>query len=223
MVQAIFNLISHSFFTGLAIIGTGTVIHKIGSFIQKYENEKEDSYRKAFDDLMIHSIEEFNFCIDSLKKIVKSGTKGSFLLADLVSGSKIIQKDKNGKIIISDKSKLYNNYEDTIEQLNGKVKEYQEELEKIKKMKDMEKKRRINMTIRKKYEDDENSTILTNENDDDNSDDNSIKKQNNKLLEKKIKRDFAIPSSDQENDENENEKEDSENESDEEFIIQEKK
>ncbi len=207
MVQAVLNIISNSFFTGLAILGTGTLINKIGKFINKYEEEKDDAYRKAFDDLMIHSVEEFNFCIDSLKKIIKSGGRGSYLLMDVMMGNKVVQKDKNGKIIISDKSKLYNNYQDTISELNEKVKGYQEELERIKKIKEDQKNKKIQMNIKKKYNDsdDENSTIKTNLSDGEN---------NSNSLDKKLKRDFAIQSSDNEDDEN--------NESDEEFIIQQK-
>ncbi len=220
MVQAIFNLVSHTFFTGLAIVGAGTLIHKAGSFIKKYETEKEDSYRKAFDELMINSVEEFNFCIDSLKKIVKSGTKGTLLLTDIISGNKVIQKDKNGKIIISDKSKLYNNYENTIDELNEKVKEYQIELEKIKKLKEEQKKKKITMKIKKKYEDD------------DDNDSSSIKSNfesiDKKIIGKKIKQEFTVESSDQEEQDNENKSSDDEDnqnsdeESDEEFIIQQK-
>jgi hypothetical protein len=33
MVQAVLNIISNSFFTGLAILGTGTLINKIGNSI----------------------------------------------------------------------------------------------------------------------------------------------------------------------------------------------
>ncbi len=205
MVQAVLNLITHTFFTGLAIIGTGTVIHKIGTFIKKYESENEDAYRKAFDNLMINSVEEFNFCIDSLKIIVKSGTKGSYLLTDLFMGNKVIQKDKNGKIIISDKSKLYNNYENTIKELNDKVKVYQEELNKINKLKENQKNKKIHMSIKKKYEDDD-STVATNDNSDSDED-----------LSKKLKKDFSIQSSDQENEEEEDD------DSDEELIIQQKK
>ncbi len=202
MVQAVINIISNSFFTGLAIIGTGTLINKIGSFINKYESEKEDAYKKAFDDLMIHSVEEFNFCIDSLKKIIKSGGRGTYLMMDVMMGNKVVQKDKNGKIIISDKSKLYNNYQDTISELNEKVKEYQEELQRIKKIKENKK---IQMNIKKKYDDEDNSTINTYESDDENT----------VSLNKKLKNDFAIQSSDNEEDEENNE-------SDEEFIIQKK-
>ncbi len=202
MVQAIINLVSHTFLSGLAVVGAGTIVYKIGKFIEKYESEDEDSYKKAFDHLMVNSVEEFNFTIDSLKTIVKSSTKATFLLSDIVTGNKVIQKDKQGKIIISEKSKLYNKYEDTISELNDKVKEYQKELERVKKAQELSKNKNIKMNIKTKYsdnDDNDNKFNFTTSDDDNDNDEN----RESSIIE--------------ENDENE------ENDSDEEFVMEENK
>lgn len=166
MVQAIINLISHTFMSGLAVVGASTIIYKIGKFIEKYEDEDDEPYKKAFDNLMVNSVEEFNFCIDSIKTIVKSSTKATFLLTDIVTGNKVIQKDKHGKIIISEKSKLYNKYEDTISELNDKVKEYQQELDRVKKVQELTKNKKNNEQNNK------NKFNYTASDDDNDSDDN---------------------------------------------------
>ncbi len=154
-MSAIFNVVSSSIFTGLAIIGAGTFINKVGIFIKTYEEEPKDSYKKAFDKTMIQSVEEINFCIDSMKKIATTTTKSTGLVSEIMLGSKVIQKDKNGKIIISDKSKLHNQYEDTISELNMKVKKYQEELKKVKQNKQKEKENKYNGTYSDKEEDED--------------------------------------------------------------------
>ena len=134
-MSAIYNIITNSFFTSLAIIGTGTIIAKMGIFLKTYEEEKEDAYRKAFDKTMMQTMDEVSFCIDSVKKIATTTTKASSLASEIAMGSKIIQKDKHGKIIIQERGKADHQYKETIEDLNRKVKKYQEELEKMKKSK----------------------------------------------------------------------------------------
>lgn len=141
-MSAIFNIVTSSFFTSMAILGAGTFINKVGIFMKTYEEEKGDSYKKAFDKTMILTIEELNFCIDSMKRIVSSTGKAGYLLSDIMMGNKVVQKDKSGKILITEKSKLYNQYEDTISDLSSKVKQYQEELEKMKKISRVSKKKR---------------------------------------------------------------------------------
>ncbi len=134
-MSAIYNIITNSFFTSLAIIGAGTIITKMGVFLKTYEEEKEDAYRKAFDKTMTQTVDEVSFCIDSVKKIATTTTKASSLASEIAMGSKVVQKDKSGKIIIQDRGKVDHQYKDTIEDLNRKVKKYQEELEKMKKTK----------------------------------------------------------------------------------------
>jgi hypothetical protein len=168
MVNAIFQLVSNSIYTSLAILGTGTLIAKVGVFLKTYEEEKQDSYKKAFDKTMISSIEELNFCIDSFKKIITTSSRAGYLLTDIAFGNKIIQKDKSGKLYIAEKSKMYSQYEGTIQDLNTKVKKYQEELERIKreKMNEMKNKKKM------KYESDE-------EKNDETTDDENIQKRFN--------------------------------------------
>jgi hypothetical protein len=96
------------------------------------EEEKKDAYKKAFDKFMIETIDEINFSIDSLKLISKHTLKNSKLLFDLASGNKCIKKDKEGNIIVSDKSKLTEEYKEKIEHLYTKLKKYQNEVKKYK-------------------------------------------------------------------------------------------
>jgi hypothetical protein len=159
MVNAIFQLVSNSIYTSLAILGTGALISKVGVFLKTYEEEKHDSYKKAFDKTIISSIEELNFCIDSLKKIVTTSSRAGYLLTDLAFGNKVVQKDKSGRLFIAEKSKMYSQYEGTIQNLHTKVKQYQDELEKIKKEKMNEMKNKKKM----KYESDEEKNDETSE------------------------------------------------------------
>ncbi len=153
-MSAVLNILSNSLMTTFALIGAGTLINKVGVFLKTYEDEKQDSYKRAFDKTVVTSMEDINFCVDSVKRIMGSTTKAGSLVSEIMLGSKVIQKDKTGRIYISDKSKVYNQYEDTISQLNMKVQKYQEELEKMKKVQGLTKKN-IDMKIKKKYEDDE--------------------------------------------------------------------
>ncbi len=144
-MSAIYNIVANSFFTSLAIIGAGTIINKMGIFIKTYEEEKEDAYRKAFDKTMVQTADEINFCMESVKKIATTSTKASSLMSEIAIGSKVIEKDKSGKLIIKERGKVENDYKDTIEDLNKKVKKYQDELEKMKRHKKQE-------VDKKKYE-----------------------------------------------------------------------
>lgn len=147
-MSAIYNIVANSFFTSLAIVGAGTIIAKMGVFLKTYEEEKEDAYRKAFDKTMTQTVDEVSFCIDSVKKIATTTTKASSLASEIAMGTKIIQKDKNGKIIIQDRGKVDHQYKNTIDDLNQKVKKYQEELEKMKKSKETT----TNSSKKKSYE-----------------------------------------------------------------------
>jgi hypothetical protein len=183
MVQAIFNIMSSSIITGLLCVGAGTMIHKIGSILKTVEEEPKDGYKKAFDKTMIQTVEEFNFCIDSVKLILKTTTKSGLLLTDIVTGNKVVQKDKDGKLFIRERSKLYGQYENTIEELSSKVKQYQEELEKMKKIQELQKKK--NITMKKK------SYIVENEESDESEEEST---------EERIKKDFHLQEEDEDSD-----------------------
>ncbi len=180
MVQAIFNIMSSSLITGLICVGAGTMIHKIGSILKTVEEEPKDGYKKAFDKTMIQTVEEFNFCIDSVKLILKTTTKSGLLLTDIVTGNKVVQKDKDGKLFIRERSKLYGQYENTIEELSSKVKQYQEELEKMKKIQELQKKK--NITMKKK-------SYINEQEESDESEEEST--------EERIKKDFHLEEEDE--------------------------
>ena len=135
MVQAIFDIVSNSFFSTLAVVGASTIIYKIGNFLKTLEEEPEDSYKKAFDKTMVNSMEEINFCFDSVKRIAGTTSKATSIISEIALGSKIVQKDRNGKIIITDKSKLQSQYENTISELHSKLEKYKHKLDKKKRMK----------------------------------------------------------------------------------------
>jgi hypothetical protein len=135
-MSAIYNIVTNSFFTSLAIIGAGTIVAKVGVFLKTYEEEKEDAYKKAFDKTMSQTVDEVSFCIESVKKIATTTTKASSLASELAMGTKIVEKDKSGKLIVKEKGKM----EETIDDLNKKVKKYQEELEAMKRTKSTKKK-----------------------------------------------------------------------------------
>jgi hypothetical protein len=134
-MYAILNLVTNTIMTGFAVIGVGTVIIKVGNFFKVIEENKEDSFKKGFDKIMLESIEEMNTCVESISIITNNFNKIFFTLYDIVVGNKYIKKDKNGKIIICTKTKLYSGFKNKIEELNSKVKKYQNELNKIKKNK----------------------------------------------------------------------------------------
>jgi hypothetical protein len=148
-MYAILNLVTNTIMTGFAVIGIGTVIIKVGNFFKIIEENTEDSFKKGFDKIMLESIEEMNTCVESISIITNNFNKIFFTLYDIVVGNKYIKKDKNGKIIICTKTKLYSGFKNKIEELNSKVKKYQNELNKIKKNKDNDK--------NKKKDDDDDS------------------------------------------------------------------
>ena len=103
MIYGFLSLVTTTSIFAFGIIGTITVINKTGHFLKNMEEEK---YKKAFDKFMIETIDEINFSVDSLKLITKYTLKNTKLLFDLASGNKCIKKDKDGNIIVSEKSKL---------------------------------------------------------------------------------------------------------------------
>jgi hypothetical protein len=132
MIYGFLSLLTTTSIFAFSIVGTITIINKAGHFLKTMEEEKKDSYKKAFDKFMIETIEEINFSVDSLKLITKHTFKNSKLFFDLVSGNKCIKKDKDGNIIVSDKSKLTEEYKEKIEHLYTKLKKYENEVKKYK-------------------------------------------------------------------------------------------
>jgi hypothetical protein len=132
MIYGFLSLLTTTSMFAFSIVGTITVINKAGHFLKTMEEETKDAYKKAFDKFMIETIDEINFSVDSLKLISKHTLKNSKLLFDLVSGNKCIKKDKDGNIIVSDKSKLTEEYKEKIEHLYTKLKKYEKEVKKYK-------------------------------------------------------------------------------------------
>ena len=132
MSLAILNLVSNVFMTSFAFIGIGTVINKVGKFCKIIEENKKDSFKVGFDSIMIDSVEELNRCVESVSLITNNTYKIILLMIDISTGNKFIKKDKDGKIIICNKSKMVSGYKDKISELSSKVKKYEEELNKIK-------------------------------------------------------------------------------------------
>lgn len=130
---AIIHLITNSIFTVTSIIGVVTIINKIGKLCKVIDENKKDGYKIGFDKLMLDSIDEMNRCVDSVSFIAIGANKIFFISYDIVTGNKFIKKDKDGKIIICTKTKLDSSYKTKINELNSRVKKYQDELNKIKK------------------------------------------------------------------------------------------
>ena len=121
--------------TGFSFIGICTTINKIGKFFKVIDENKGNGFKTGFDVIMLESIEEMNRCIESVSIITNNCNKIFFIIYDISIGNKYIKKDKEGKIIICNKSKIFSGYKDKIEELNCKVKKYQQELNKINKIK----------------------------------------------------------------------------------------
>ncbi len=132
MIYGFISLLTTTSMFAFSIVGTITIINKAGHFLKTMEEETKDAYKKAFDKFMIETIDEINFSVDSLKLITKHTLKNSKLLFDLASGNKCIKKDKDGNIIVSDKSKLTEEYKEKIEHLYTKLKKYEKEVKKYK-------------------------------------------------------------------------------------------
>lgn len=129
---AILSLISNTFVTSLACVGLATVVNKVGKFFKIIDEHKNDGFKAGFDTIMIDSIDELNKCVESISIISGNIGKICIIMYDISVGNKFIKKDKNGKIIICNKSKLYSGYKDKIDELKNKVKKYENELKKIK-------------------------------------------------------------------------------------------
>jgi len=140
---AIINLLTNILITGTSIIGCVTIVNKIGKFCKVIEENNEDSFKIAFDTCMMDTIDDMNKCVESIGMIASNCNNIIFIMYDIFTGNKFIKKNKDGKIIICNKSKVFSGYKDKIDELNNKVKKYQEELKKIKKPKQSIKKENI--------------------------------------------------------------------------------
>ena len=136
---AIFNLLTNIFITGTSIIGCVTIINKIGNFCKIIEENDNDGFKKAFDNIMMETIDDMNKCVESSSTIASNINNMAFILYDILTGNKIIKKNKDGKIIVCGKAKIYSGFKDKIDELKNKVKLYENELKKIKKDKDKDK------------------------------------------------------------------------------------
>jgi hypothetical protein len=134
-MSAIFNLLANILMTGTSIIGVATIINKVGKFCKIIDENKKDGFKIGFDTIMLESINDINNCVESISTISNNSSKILCILYDITVGNKYVKKDKDGKIIICSKLKVYSGFKDKIEELNSKVKKYQDELTKLKKNK----------------------------------------------------------------------------------------
>jgi hypothetical protein len=132
-MRAILSLLTNILITGTSIIGTCTIINKVGKFFKIIEDTKEDGFKIAFDNFMMDSIDDLNKCVESISTIALNTNNVIIIVYDIIVGNKFVKKNKDGKIIICGKDKLYSGYKDKIDELSIKVKKYQDELKKIKK------------------------------------------------------------------------------------------
>jgi len=140
---AIINLLTNILITGTSIIGCVTIVNKIGKFCKVIEENNEDGFKIAFDTCMMDTIDDMNKCVESVGMIASNFNNIVFIMYDIFTGNKFVKKNKDGKIIICNKSKVFSGYKDKIDKLNNKVKKYQEEIKKIKKPKKIIKKENI--------------------------------------------------------------------------------
>lgn len=134
-MSAIFNLLANILMTGTSIIGVATIINKVGKFCKIVDENKKDGFKIGFDTIMLESINDINNCVEAISTISNNSSKILCILYDISVGNKYVKKDKDGKIVICSKLKVYSGFKDKIEELNSKVKKYQEELTKLKKNK----------------------------------------------------------------------------------------
>ena len=130
---AIIHLLINSFMIGTSCIGVITIINKIGKLCKIIDENKKDGFKIGFDSIMLDLIDETNKCVESISSITYNVNKIIIIIYDISLGNKFIKKDKDGKIIICNKSKIYSSYKSKIEELSNRVKKYQEELNKVKK------------------------------------------------------------------------------------------
>jgi hypothetical protein len=132
MVNAILSLLVNSGMLFMGSIGLCTIINKVGSFLKIMESEDNNGYKMAFDKVIASTLEEVNTSFDAIGYIASYSKKIVVFLYDVVVGNKLIKKDKDGKIIVSDNSKIHACYKQKIEKLSLKLRKYQNELKKVK-------------------------------------------------------------------------------------------
>ena len=126
MVFIILELLYTTLFSGFFLIGFGTILNKLGDFFKIIEEEEKDNFKKAFDKLTNDSISEFNKCFLSTHIVISRFAKLLSISYDLVTGEKIIKKNKDGNIVICDKSTIMEKYESKIEELESKINKFKE-------------------------------------------------------------------------------------------------
>ena len=168
---AIINLLTNILITGTSIIGCVTIVNKIGKFCKVIEENSEDGFKIAFDTCMMDTIDDMNKCVESVGMIASNFNNIIFIMYDIFTGNKFVKKNKDGKIIICNKSKVFSGYKDKIDELNNKVKKYQEELKKIKKPKKIIKKENI---VNDDDSSDNSSLPSSNDSENNDSDNDSI-------------------------------------------------
>lgn len=126
MVFIILELLYTTLFSGFFLIGFGTVLNKLGDFFKIIEEEEKDNFKKAFDKITNDSISEFNKCFLSTHIIISRFTKLISISYELVTGQKVIKKNKDGNIVICDKSTMMEKYESKIEELESKINKFKE-------------------------------------------------------------------------------------------------
>jgi hypothetical protein len=173
-MSAIFNLLANILMTGTSIIGVATIINKIGKFCKIIDENKKDGFKIGFDTIMLESINDINNCVEAVSTISNNSSKILCILYDILTGNKYIKKDKDGKIIICSKLKVYSGFKDKIEELNSKVKKYQDELTKLKKNKKTKNDEEIDDKDKKKDDNDKEKS----EDSSDESEESSINNEN---------------------------------------------
>ena len=139
MGYALIGLMINSFYTMLLLLGLGTAINKSGKFFKILEDEEKDNFKKAFDIITSDFIEEFNNSFVSVHLISSNISKIVILFWELIIGDKYIKKTDDGKIIVTDKSEMFDDYKNKINDLNNKIKKYEEKIkEKMKENNDNE-------------------------------------------------------------------------------------
>jgi hypothetical protein len=133
MTYAIFGLFFSTIGSFLLMLGTGCFINKTGDFFKIIEEEEEDNFKKAFDQVTSNLMDDFSKTFISMNIITNNISKILLLSYELMTGEKIIKKTKDGKIIINDKNIIFNNYENKITKLSEKVKNYKNILDTMKK------------------------------------------------------------------------------------------
>lgn len=122
-----FHLITNGIYTGLAIVGVMTLFNKAGKFLKKYESEKEDHFKKAFDSTVSETIDDIHSCVESVSVITNGLTKVSSVAIDLATGNKVILK-KKGQFMVVEQSKAQKKQ---LDELSAKVRKYESQLKKM--------------------------------------------------------------------------------------------